>query len=197
MIVAPFSFLGNTQNTGRLVRVGQYYQGGYIAFIQGEYPNQTGLIIAPTDVTANIESWQLQTYSNISGLSQAYGSGQLNTNAILAQSSTATPAATLCNDYSNDGYTDWFLPSETELTNVRNNLALIPNSGSFVGAGVNNPPIVSLYWTSYSNTINTAISIDFGDTNTYVGNRTGVFKQIGGGTPSGARVRPCRYITPV
>jgi hypothetical protein len=196
MLVNPFSFLGSTQNTGRLVRVGQYYQGGFIAFIQGAYPNQTGLIIAPTDVTANIESWQLQSYSSISGLSQAYGSGQSNTTAILAQSSTATPAATLCNNYSNDGYTDWFLPSENELTNVRNNLSLLPNSGSFVNA-YTQPPVVSLYWTSFSNAFNTAIAIDFGGSGTYIGNRTAAFRQAGSGTPSGARVRPCRYITPV
>jgi len=195
MIVAPFSFLGNTQNTGRLIYLGQYYQGGYIAYLTGTYPNQTGLIIAPTDATGSQVSWQLQTYSNITGLSAAYGSGQSNTTNILAQSSTATPAATLCNDYSNDGYTDWFLPSETELSNVRNNLSLLPNSASFVDAYAD-PAVVSLYWTSYSNASNTARAVDFGNTNTYVGNVTSPFREQPAVPPAG-RVRPCRYISPV
>jgi hypothetical protein len=195
MIVNPFAFNSTTGNRGRLVSVGQYYQGGYIAYLTGTYPNQTGLIIAPTDVTGSNVSWQLQTYNGISGLSAAYGSGQSNTTAILAQSTTATPAATLCDNYVNDGYTDWFLPSQDELSNVRNNLSLLPNSGSFYGVGAD-PAIVALYWTSYSLAFNTAQAVDFGNTNTYSGNIAAPFREQPAIPPAG-RVRPCRYITSV
>lgn len=193
MLIQPFSFLSSGINTGRLIRVGQYYQGGIVAYVDGTYPNQTGLIIATTDVTGSTTSWQEQTYSTISGLSSAYGSGQTNTTNILAQSSTATIAATLCNDYSIDGYNDWFLPSQTELSYVRGNISLLPNSGSFFGVD-SAPAIVSLYWTSYSNAFNTARCIDFGDTGTYVGNVATAFRD-GVSAPGPARVRPCRYVT--
>ena len=195
MLVNPFGYNSTTGNRGRLVSLGEYYQGGYIAYVTGTYPNQSGLIIAPTDATGSGTSWQTQTYSSINGLSAAYGSGQQNTTNIIAQSSTATVAATLCNNYANDGYTDWFLPSQTELTNVRNNVLLLPNSGSFYGVDAN-PAIVALYWTSYSNAFNTANCVDFGNTNTYVGNIATAFRD-GQTAPGPARVRPCRYITSV
>lgn len=194
MLVQPFGFQTLTGNRGRLVQIGQYYQGGYIAYLQGSYPNQEGLIVAPTDATGSAVSWQEQTYSAVT-TNSAYGQGATNTTNIITQSTTATVAATLCTDYSNAGYTDWFLPSQTELTYVRNNVLLLPNSGSFVGVGTT-PAIVSLYWTSYSFAFNTAKCIDFGDTNTYVGNVTDTFRD-GQTSPGPGRVRPCRYITPV
>lgn len=199
MLIQPFGFLGNPSNTGRFLYIGQYYQGGYVAYLQGNYPNQTGLIIAVNDATGSTVGWQEQTYSTITGLSATYGSGQTNTTNIITQSTTATVAATLCNNYSSSfggiTYNDWFLPSEQELLNVRANLLLLPNRGNFFGV-YDAPPIVSLYWTSYSNAINTANSIDFGGTNTYINNIAVAFRD-GVSGPGPARVRACRYITPL
>ena len=192
MLIQPLSYLTSGASTGRLIQVGQYYQGGYVAYTSGTYPNQIGLIVAPTDATGSGVGWQAQTYSSVT-TNAAYGQGATNTTNIIAQSSTATVAATLCSNYSNDGYDDWFLPSQTELTNVRNNVLLLPNSGSFYGVG-NTPAIVGLYWASNSNASNTAFCIDFGSTNTYAGNVTTVFRD-GQTAPGPARVRPCRYVT--
>ena len=153
MLIEPFGFLGSSSNTGRLLYIGQYYQGGYIAYLEGEYPNQTGLIIGVNDATGSTTSWQEQTFSTITGLSAAYGDGQTNTTNIITQSTTATIAATLCNNYSSSfggiTYNDWFLPSQIELSYVRSNVFLLPNNGNFVGVD-DFPAIVSLYWTSYS-----------------------------------------------
>jgi hypothetical protein len=50
--------------------------------------------------------------------SSAYGSGQANTNIILANCSEANIAARVCDDFVNEGYSDWFLPSFDELYKV-------------------------------------------------------------------------------
>jgi len=121
-----------TTTSGPLV-VGQYYQGGII--IQLTTPT-TGLIAAPTD--QGTATWGCEGTS-IAGTSSSVGSGQANTNAILAGCTTAGTAAKICDALVLNGKSDWYLPSEQELlligqltyfsTNNYDNLTL--NSSSY------------------------------------------------------------------
>jgi hypothetical protein len=71
---------------------------------------------APADMNSTLE-WALmssQAYGDVPGTGTAIGTGMKNTAIILAKDTTA-PAAIACNEYSNGGTTDWFLPSKDEL----------------------------------------------------------------------------------
>lgn len=105
------TFYGNqitfTTAAGPLV-VGQNYNGGIIFYLNGS----TGLIAAPT--TQGATAWGCEGTS-ISGTLSTQGSGQANTNLILAGCTSAGTAAKICDTLVLNGKSDWYLPSEAEL----------------------------------------------------------------------------------
>lgn len=60
----------------------------------------------------------------IGGTDDAIGSGEANTNQIVSGCNEASFAAQLCNDLTEGGQTDWFLPSVSELKLMHQNLYL-------------------------------------------------------------------------
>ena len=52
----------------------------------------------------------------------AIGTGGSNTTAIVADQGSGTYAASICKNYSNNGKSDWFLPSQSELNTMYSNL---------------------------------------------------------------------------
>ena len=66
---------------------------------------------------------------DITGTSTGTGTGKMNTARILATDANA-PAAKACNDYSNGGKTDWFLPSWGDLTHLYENRTSVGNMGT-------------------------------------------------------------------
>jgi len=107
---------GDSFGGGKVFYVFVYGQSGYVA---GE---THGLIVALADQNAGIE-WitggSTQTTWNGNTLT-AIGTGQANTNFMIAQTGFTGGAAKLCNDYTNTNagtgiYSDWYLPSSDEL----------------------------------------------------------------------------------
>jgi hypothetical protein len=82
---------------------------------------------APADIPTEL-TWVSSAYQNtyISGTAGTIGTGKKNTALILATDADA-PAAKACNDYSNGGKTDWFLPSRDELNQLYVNRASVGN----------------------------------------------------------------------
>lgn len=179
--------------TGGGFATGSYMQGGFLVWAD-ESTNQ-GLIVSPTDLSGSECAWQNQPYQSVT-TTNTYGSGQTNTTNILA-STVATPAAELCDAYSNDGYSDWFLPNQTELLLVFNayNIGAIDNANirgfrTYPGAGTQG------YWTSYSVASNTARFVDFQVPSSYAGQVGNGFRDSGPVSPGpGLWVRACRYVT--
>lgn len=102
---------------------GDSYQGGIVGYIfvsgdPGYVSGQThGLIIAPSNQSTGI-CWNNGSNTTIGTTSQAIGTGNANTNAIVANQGAGSYAARLCYDLSLGGYSDWYLPSSEELHKV-------------------------------------------------------------------------------
>jgi prepilin-type N-terminal cleavage/methylation domain-containing protein len=101
--------------------LGDEYQGGIIFYLDGG--GTSGLIAASDnyDIIYPLQQWGC--YGTLIGASgTTIGTGENNTNLIVAGCLTAGIAARVCYDSVEDGYTDWFLPSNDELTAMYNNL---------------------------------------------------------------------------
>lgn len=170
MLVKPFSFLGNGYVEPYL-RIGQYYQGGYIVFLENDYPNQTGLIASPIIVSSSV-AWPPGPATSIN---PNYGEGyNITENAYNAGATTGAIAA--CWNYTNDGYTDWFLPNNGEIVYVMQNYSVLPYSvtGSYHSSTAFVASVTAQsYWYSVSAGQQTGFKSDLRD------------------------VIACRYITPV
>jgi hypothetical protein len=122
--------------------IGDDYEGGKIAYIlvsgdPGYDANvPKGLIAATEEQSWNI-AWITggSTQTTLNGnTSTAYGTGQANTNAMIAQTGYTGGAAKVCDDYTNTDngtgvYSDWYLPSKEELNKLYISRAAIGISG--------------------------------------------------------------------
>jgi len=114
--------------------IGQSYQGGSIFYIDAT--GQHGLIAALTDIPAL--KWCVgTTYISTGATATTIGSGNANTNAIIASQGAGSYAAQACTDLVSGGYSDWYLPSADELKLLYTNIAIY--------TGMN---IATRYWTS-------------------------------------------------
>lgn len=123
--------------------------GGIIFYVDtnNTYPGFDYLEISPSDIA----EWAQWGCNNVyvGTFQSALGRGGQNTALIVSRSCTttdgSTPAAVLANDYSLNGFTDWYLPTMSELTQVYQNLGS-PGLATFSN---------NMYWSSVSMTNNT------------------------------------------
>ena len=100
---------------------GKTYGGGLIAYLNTVVGS--GFVVASADQsTALIWDPNQPAGSGTAGTNDAIGNGPLNTNAIVNTIGAGSYAAQICNDLVLNTYSDWFLPSRDELTEVYNNL---------------------------------------------------------------------------
>jgi hypothetical protein len=104
--------------------IGELYQGGIIFYI--DETGEHGLIASLHD----LDGGSGVAWSNIidqeADANDIYD-GESNTAAIIAQSGHTSSAALLCDNYTNDGYDDWYLPSMKELLKLEENGLTIHN----------------------------------------------------------------------
>jgi len=94
--------------------IGQNYQGGLIAYI--DQTGQHGIIASldNMDKIGWVSNWRIMPYIGATGTS--IGTGLFNTQKIINNAvDTGRTAAKICNEYSYEGYNDWYLPSFEEL----------------------------------------------------------------------------------
>jgi hypothetical protein len=134
---APTYQLGDTGPGGG--KIFYVSEAGFTVQMPNASDNYTAhyLEAAPTDM-ASIIAWASSAFlppsaggtgtswTDIPGTGTAIGIGRKNTAVILAIDAAA-PAAKACNDYSNGGKTDWFLPSQDELYQLYVNRTLFNN----------------------------------------------------------------------
>ena len=145
---------GNQQTFTTNGAIGQVYQGGIIAYIDASGIH--GLIEAPNN-QSNGTGWGCSG-TEISGADALHiGSGNQNTIDIMAGCSEVGIAARLCGDLELGGYSDWFLPSQYELTYLYLNLA---NSAP-IGGAPNGGFAYGKYWSSTETFGSYAVYINF------------------------------------
>ncbi len=123
--VAWVNMLGFSTSSVPSISIGQNYYGGKIAYIlapldPGYDPNTPhGLVAATEDQSTGIQ-WYNGNYRTTGATGIAIGTGLANTNTIItSQGATATSyAAGLARAYAGGGYTDWYLPSRSELNKL-------------------------------------------------------------------------------
>ncbi len=104
--------------------------GGYIFYDKGSYSNGWRYLeVYPTTVFG---TWGCQGTS-IPGTLATVGSGENNTALILAACTAAGTVAKLCDNFSVNGFDDWFLPSSGEMDLIHdvlfiNNIGGIPDA---------------------------------------------------------------------
>jgi hypothetical protein len=99
------------------ISVGQSYQGGIVAYVDGT--GKHGLIVAKQDLSST-SIWGCQ--GSLIGTTNTYGQGNVNTQKIVAACADINTAARKCSDLIQDGYNDWFLPTLDELQWIYDNL---------------------------------------------------------------------------
>ena len=130
-----------TTTTAASYTVGQSALGGKIAYIlqpgdPGYISGEThGLIATAADITSSAE-WGCETVRLTGAMGSALGTGAQNSVDILAECADLGTAARLCANTIQDGYSDWYLPSQDELNKLYLNRTAI---GGFTSGG---------YWSS-------------------------------------------------
>ena len=147
--------------------VGELYGGGIVFYV---YDNgQHGLIASLDDLDGGSGvAWSNIDDVEIGASAKDYYNGIGNTAAIIAQSGHTNSAAKLCADYSNNGFTDWYLPSTLELREMDNSILIINNVLANDGDVTTNsfhleytPPTYGRYWSSTETTNNYSWVYDF------------------------------------
>ncbi len=105
-------YIGNT--------IGQFAYGGIIFYIDGT--GQHGLVC---DITSQNGNWGCKGTLITGADGTAIGTGAQNTIDIEVGCTTPGTAADFCANLSLNGFSDWFLPSKDELTEMYNNKAIL------------------------------------------------------------------------
>ena len=94
------------------IAIGKTYQGGIIFYVNGSGAH--GLIAAIQDQSTGI-AWFNGSFNDTGATGTAVGTGQANTDNIIAAQGAGHYAASLAGQLVLNGYSDWFLPSKDEL----------------------------------------------------------------------------------
>lgn len=127
MLIQPYSFGVSSTPVNKLLRLGQYYQGGYVINLAGAYPNQTGLIIAPVQISSS-DTWPADVnYAFPSNDNDGFSNTQESYNNGATTDAIGTTWTYEVVDTSTGIlYSDWFLPAVNQLITIINNQSFIP-----------------------------------------------------------------------
>lgn len=94
------------------IAVGQSYAGGIVFYVDGT--GEHGLIASETDCCDSAK-WFNGNFVITNTIEVEVGRGQSNTTKIIETQGDGIYAASICDQFVINGYSDWFLPSRSEL----------------------------------------------------------------------------------
>lgn len=113
LMSVPYALYAKTSGSGFRHYVGELFGGGIVVAVWKEDGEERGLVASLKDVSG------AASYSSV--VSKAVGvqgrspnDGQANTSALVSQGDVSG-AAHLCSEFSDGGFSDWYLPSAWEL----------------------------------------------------------------------------------
>lgn len=124
--------------------IGESYGGGVIFHLWKDNAGvEHGLIVSIVDLNTS------SVYSNATSYTSALSTwdGQANTNVLKAQVLATSGAWKYADDYSYNGFTDWYLPAIDELMLLANNRFNVNKTLSTIGGATEIPTLYS-YWSS-------------------------------------------------
>lgn len=138
------------QNAVAVLHIGDAYQGGIIFYLDST--KQHGLIAAKSDQSTAAEWSEAPVLQLTNATGKGLGAGQRNTKKIISVQgyNGYAYAAYLCSKYKNEGYTDWYLPSVNELSQLYKHRSVISDLGYS-------------YWSSTEYIVEEALAVSFGN----------------------------------
>jgi len=100
---------------------GEFFAGGYIFYLDGS--NEHGMVAAPSDQSNGIK-WSNGSFVKTDATGKQLGTGQSNTTKIVTVQGEGNYAAKICDNLTLNTYSDWYLPSISELNLMYDNLKL-------------------------------------------------------------------------
>ncbi|WP_273567472.1 hypothetical protein [Maribacter halichondriae] len=154
--------------------IGDFNYGGVIFWLDGNGGGLVCDIVDQVNPTPNQGiGWSIGTNTNTGATGQNIGTGQANTTAIINNHGAGVYAAALCDNSTSAGYSDWYLPSLFELSEIYLNLATVNNT-SLANGGTE--IIFFYYWSSTEvNTDQARIMVNNGGVASQVKNNSGAF----------------------
>ncbi len=146
--------------------IGEQFGGGVIFHLFKDAQGaEHGLIVDKTDLSTS-QVWSNIQTTLIGASAQSSWDGLSNSNAIVGQAGHTSSAAALCLNSTNNGQSDWYLPSIQELDMLWNNYYTVARSISQI-AGATQFGNNAYYWSSWENDAGKASSFCFtyGDAN--------------------------------
>jgi hypothetical protein len=127
--------------------IGEEFGGGVVFHVYRDANGtEHGLIVSTIDIAVN------KQYSNVTAIeigvtAQSSWDGASNTTAISTQVGVTAGAGKECADYSGGGFTDWYLPSYTEIFLFYTNRFNVHKTLSTIAGATEFDP-GEWYWTS-------------------------------------------------
>jgi hypothetical protein len=161
-------FTGEKEITAEL-RLGDFYQGGRIFYLENRVSGLIGL-------TKDLEYLGLTgpevrfMWGTESLIGTTLSDGQYNTELLAANASDAGYAGFhFKKGYSNGGFSDWYIPSKSELDTLKKYKA-------YVGGFSNSSDWQAMYWSSSENSASMGYIINMNDVGTTTNEKTTYFK---------------------
>ena len=134
-----------------LNEIGEFKYGGIIFWIDPASNNSSGLVVSLNVQSTNASWGCLGIATGATGT--AIGTGQTNTDIIMASSCASGSAAEIASNLNENGFDDWFLPSADELNELYSSVSIVSNAITSNGGDV----VSNSYWSSTEVDINNAI----------------------------------------